>query len=70
MSGTVIIISLVILAAYGWFMYKQGYDSGTASGVYYCLVLVYKDKKITKQYIMQNLPSLTDEEFEEHFDGD
>lgn len=68
MSGFWILIGLVILAGYGYYMYKQGFDHGVVEGVMGSMVRLYKDKKINKTYIMKTIPSLTNEEFKEIFE--
>lgn len=70
MSGIWILVGLVILAGYGYYMYKQGFDNGIVEGVMGSMVRMYKDKRIDKAYIMKNIPTLTADEFEEIFHGD
>lgn len=70
MSGIWILVGLVILAGYGYYMYKQGFDNGIVEGVMGYMVRMYKDKRIDRAYIMKNIPTLTADEFEEIFHGD
>lgn len=70
MSGIWILVGLVILAGYGYYMYKQGFDDGIVEGVMGFMVRMYKDKRIDRAYIMKNIPTLTADEFEEIFHGD
>lgn len=70
MSGIWILVGLVILAGYGYYMYKQGFDNGIVEGVMGFMVRMYKDKRIDRAYIMKNIPTLTADEFEEIFHGD
>jgi len=70
MSGIWILVGLVILAGYGYYMYKQGFDNGIVEGVMGSMVCMYKDKRIDRAYIMKNIPTLTSDEFEEIFHGD
>ena len=70
MSGIWILVGIVILAGYGYYMYKQGFDNGIVEGVMGSMVCMYKDKRIDRAYIMKNIPTLTADEFEEIFHGD
>lgn len=59
---------LSILAVYGYWVYNQGYNNGLFDGALSIMVTLYKDKQVTKVYIMKNIPSLTNEEFDEIFE--
>lgn len=67
MSITIIVLLAIILAAYGFYLYRQGYFNGSADGALNVLIIMFKENRIDKAYVMKNLPSLTDEEFHEIF---
>jgi hypothetical protein len=68
MNILLIVGVLSILGGYGYWMYNQGYNSGLFDGALSIMVALYKDKQVTKVYIMKNIPSLTNEEFNEIFE--
>jgi hypothetical protein len=67
MDLSIIILLAIILAAYGFYVYRQGHTNGTADGALSVLIIMFKENRIDKAYVMKNLPSLTDEEFHEIF---
>jgi len=67
MNILLIVGVLSILGGYGYWMYNQGYNNGLFDGALSIMVALYKDKQVTKVYIMKNIPSLTNEEFNEIF---
>ena len=70
MNITIIVLLAIILAAYGFYLYRQGYTNGTADGVLSLMIIMFNEKRIDKPYIMKNLPSLTEEEFQDIFIND
>lgn len=68
MDTLLIIGALSLLAVYGYWVYNQGYNNGLFDGALSVMVTLYKDKQLTKAYIMKNIPSLTNEEFHEIFE--